>query len=216
MNPTIDYFIERFKPDTSKRLPWELHNINRTIMAQCLNDLGFKVGAEVGVAQGIHAKILCEQIPGVKLYAIDIWDHYKDYREYRYKIHKYYEEAQERLAPFDTVLVKKMSMEAVNDFAYGSLDFCFIDGAHDFKNVAMDVSEWINKVRIGGVLYGHDYKRSIPTKTRYKNDVKDCIQAFAYAKHITPWFHITCDVPDPIIGRDNPCWMFIRQETDYL
>lgn len=217
MNPTIEYLIERFRPDTSKKLPWELHNINRTIMAQTLKDLGFTTGAEVGVAQGIHARILCEQIPGVKLYAIDVWDHYKGYREYTSKIHGYYNEARERLKSFDNaVMIKKFSMEAVKDFEDGSLDFVFIDGAHDFKNVAMDVSEWIKKVRLGGILYGHDYKRSIPTRSRYINDVKDVVQAFAYAKHIVPWFAITCDIPDPIIGRDNPCWMFVRQESDYL
>src|SRR5512139_3639578 len=157
MNPTIEYFIERFKPDTSRRLPWELLGTSRTIMAQCLNELGFRIGAEVGVAQGIHAKLLCENIPGVKLYAVDVWDHYSGYNEYRSKIHGYYEEAKMRLAPHNAEIIKAFSADAVKQFKNGSLDFVFIDGAHDFKNVAIDVSEWIKKVRVGGVVYGHDY-----------------------------------------------------------
>jgi hypothetical protein len=55
MSETLDYILEKFKPELSPRGGTEIHQINRTIMAQTLGELGFKEGAEVGVAEGYHA-----------------------------------------------------------------------------------------------------------------------------------------------------------------
>jgi predicted O-methyltransferase YrrM len=169
-------------------------------MAQTFHELGFKIGAEIGVAQGNHAKILCENNPGLKLYCIDVWEQYHGYREYTNRIVRYYGEAKERLAPYDCILIKKFSMDAVKDFADGSLDFVHIDGAHDFKNVADDVCEWTKKVRIDGIVYGHDFKRS---KGKYLNAVKDVVPAYCYQYGIRPWF---------IFGAEEGIrsWMWIR------
>jgi predicted O-methyltransferase YrrM len=48
-------------------------------------------------------------------------------------------------------------MEAVKDFADGSLDFVYIDADHRFKYIAEDIYEWPWRVRAGGVVSGHDY-----------------------------------------------------------
>ena len=107
-------------------------------------------------------------------------------------------------------------MDATADFADGSLDFVYIDGAHDFKNVACDICEWSKKVRVGGIVFGHDYKRSIPGKSKYPVDVKDVVQAYMYSQGIRPWFVLTNDIRDPKFGRDNPGWMFVRTESDRI
>lgn len=212
MNSTLDHLIRRFGLELS-RGGTEITNINRTRMAQVLEELNFKVGAEVGVAQGHHAQTLCEAIPDLKLYAVDVWAKYKGYREYTDRIDKYFIEAKERLSPYNVEFVQAFSMDAVTRFADNSLDFVYLDGAHDFKNVAMDVCEWSKKVRPGGIVFGHDYKRS---KGKYIVDVKDVIPAFCYAKGITPWFVLKNDLKDPKFGPDNPGWLFVRQETDQL
>lgn len=41
-----------------------------------------------------------------------------------------------------------------------SLDFVFIDAAHDFDNVYKDLIAWYGKVKSGGVISGHDYDSS--------------------------------------------------------
>jgi hypothetical protein len=169
---------------------------------------------EVGVAQGDHAKMLCDQNPGVKLYCVDVWEKYPGFREYTDRITKYFEEAKEKLKPYDTVIVKKFSMDAVKDFADGSLDFVYIDAAHDFKNVTDDVCEWAKKVRIGGIVFGHDYKEQ--SKGPYVRDVKYVIQAYCYAKSIRPWFVLKNGIKDEVFGWDNPGWLFVRQEGDKL
>lgn len=54
------------------------------------------------------------------------------------------------------------SLEAVGDFADGSLDLVFIDGAHDEESVAEDIAAWLPKIRSGGVLAGADYNQKSP------------------------------------------------------
>jgi len=211
---TIEYIAKKFNIDPSARPPIALHNINRTIMAEVLGELGFKIGAEVGVAQGNHAVTLCKGNPGVHLFCVDVWDLYPGYNEYTDRIHKYYAEAVTKLAPYNCTFVKNFSMDAVQSFENESLDFVYIDGAHDFKNVAMDIAEWTKKVKIGGIVFGHDYKRSRDTHGKYPVDVKDVVQAYTYSHSIAPWFILTNDIKDPSFGRDNPGWMFVRQKTD--
>ena len=53
--------------------------------------------------------------------------------------------------------MKMTSMEAVNKFDDESLDFVFIDGSHEYKDIKDDIIHWLPKVKKGGVLAGHDY-----------------------------------------------------------
>ncbi len=38
-----------------------------------------------------------------------------------------------------------------------SLDFVYLDARHDFQGVFSDLIAWWPKLRIGGVIAGHDY-----------------------------------------------------------
>lgn len=216
MVDAIDYFVKRFNLELSKKGGTAVHGINRTMMAKILGELQLKEGAEIGVAQGWHAEILCRENPRLKLHAIDAWQIYPGYREYNGKFIDYEANARKLLAPYNANIIKGFSMDAVKQFKDKSLDFVFIDGAHDFKNVAMDICEWAKKVKIGGIVYGHDYKRWIPGKSRYVVDVKDVVQAYMYSHNIDPWFELTNDLKDPFFQRDTPCWMFVRQEKDWI
>jgi len=213
---TLDYIIKKFGLVIPRKQPTEIHNINRTIMAQTLKELEFTTGAEIGVAQGHHVKVLCDNNPGVKLYAIDIWEKYPGYDDYADRIDKYYLEARERLAPYNCVLMKKFSMDAVKEFEDKSLDFVYIDGAHDFRNVADDIYEWSKKVHVGGIVFGHDYRQSDPRRSKYIVDVKYVVQAYTYAHHVRPWFVLANDIKDAKFGKDSPGWMFVRQDSDYI
>lgn len=42
-------------------------------------------------------------------------------------------------------------------FEDGSVDFCFIDAAHDYQSVMRDILGWIPKMRPGSYMAGHDY-----------------------------------------------------------
>ena len=60
--------------------------------------------------------------------------------------------------------IKKSSLEAVNDFEDESLDFVFIDAAHDYENVKADILAWLPKIKRTGILAGHDYWPNDPVQ----------------------------------------------------
>ncbi|KKS77895.1 MAG: hypothetical protein UV74_C0002G0023 [Candidatus Woesebacteria bacterium GW2011_GWB1_43_14] len=224
MNSTIELIGKKFGVDVSTKSQVILGKINRTILTQTFAELGFNKGAEIGVAEGLYSKVLLDNIPGLKLYGVDIWSNYPGYAELK-DPKQLYIEALKRLKPYNCKLIRKFSMDAVLEFADNSLDFVFIDGGHDFKNVACDICEWSKKVRAGGIVFGHDYKyhqayvQKTPghyTKYRHAIEVKIVADAFRDAKKIRPWFELYPEIPDPTFGRDNPCWMFVRQEGDKL
>jgi hypothetical protein len=144
------------------------------------------VGVEVGVEQGKFAESLCKA--GLKLYAVDPFLIYPDYRNHLLQsvYDNFYEEAKERLKHYDCTIIKKTSMEALDDFEDESLDFVYIDGNHDFKYVAEDIVEWTKKVRKGGVVSGHDYiyikRKSDPVRAKF------VINAYMKAYEIQNWY----------------------------
>ncbi len=49
------------------------------------------------------------------------------------------------------------SVRAAHLFPPESVDFVFLDAAHDYANVAADLAAWWPRIKPGGVLAGHDY-----------------------------------------------------------
>jgi len=205
---TLQYILDKFKPVLAIRGGSEIWGINRTIMAKTLGELGFKVGAEIGVAEGYHAVVMCQQNRNMMLFGIDIWEKYSGYSEYE-DPDQCYVDARRSLSSYSCKIIRKYSMDAVKNFDDNSLDFVYIDGAHDFRNVADDICEWSKKVRPGGIVFGHDYKRST-NKSKHKLYVKDVVDAYMYSHDISPWFILKNDLKDERFGHDNPGWMYIK------
>src|SRR5665213_3994313 len=107
------------------------------------------LGAEIGVFTGYYSEILCQAMRKLKLWCVDPWDFGK------YKRHE--EEALTRLAKYNTVIVKGYSVEESKRFNPDDLDFVYIDAAHDYENVKLDIETWTPKVGIGGVVSGDDF-----------------------------------------------------------
>src|SRR3990167_7181953 len=107
MNSTLEYISAKIGVNLERKPPIEIPNINRKIMAETLGELGLITGAEIGVAQGFHAKLLFENIPALKLYAVDVWEPYIGYCEYVDRIDRYYREAQQRLCLYNVELIKE-------------------------------------------------------------------------------------------------------------
>lgn len=62
-----------------------------------------------------------------------------------------------------TLTIKRAdSVDAASKIEPASLDFVFIDGAHDEASVARDVAAWAPLVRPGGVMAGHDHTPGHP------------------------------------------------------
>ena len=218
MNTTLSYIAQKFNVNLASKLPITIDGTNRKIMAQTWCELGFTKGVEIGVADGKHSEILCVNNPNLHLYAIDPWEQYSGYIDYtRGRLDYFYTHATQRLQPYNITILRKKSMEAVVDFADGELDFVYIDGAHDFKSVAEDVCDWARKVRVGGVVYGHDYywRTDKPSNVIH---VRHVIAAYTYSHHIRPWFALSAyhNKADRTSEDRVQSWMFVRQDTDRL
>ena len=55
------------------------------------------------------------------------------------------------------VKIRKTSVEAAQDFPDASLDAVYIDAEHDEDSVRQDIKTWRKKIKLGGILSGHDY-----------------------------------------------------------
>jgi hypothetical protein len=180
---------------------------NRLELAQHFADLGFKVGAEIGVAKGFFSMVLCQTIPGLKLYGIDPYIAYPFYHDFKHQhsIDRAERIARERLAPFfpNYTFIKEMSMDAVKHFDDGSLDFVFIDGNHKYDFVLQDIRAWEPKVRSGGIVSGHDYYKFRSGKVI--KAVDEYVAETGVDLYVTEWDN---DNPEP--DNRQPSWYFVK------
>jgi hypothetical protein len=126
-----------------------------------------KIGAEIGVAGGQHIKAIMENTQIEKMYGIDPYDNdgwdmhgYFSVDEDYGGFDGLYNEVDKMLGVYgDRVeLIRKKSVDAAPQFEDGSLDFVFIDAAHDYQNCFDDISYWHHRVRKGGYVMGHDWE----------------------------------------------------------
>lgn len=177
---------------------------NRIQLAEYFNELGFKEGVEVGVADGRFSLTLCQKIPGLMLACVDPWSPYSGNRRGggEEQHDRNYLMAMERLFPYTAKFYKMKSMEAVKFFKDESLDFVYIDGNHDFEYVLEDIDEWSKKVRKGGIVSGHDY---------YEFNNSGVIQAVKlYASERNVEVNVIGEMKKHSNDDFNPSWYFIK------
>jgi predicted O-methyltransferase YrrM len=173
---------QKYNPRFDQIPPVCIKSFDRVKLARLLAELGYKRGVEVGVADGRNSLTLCQNIPGLELYGIDPWLVYSENPRAHDNQDECYRLATERLAPYNVLLIRAMSMDAVRDFAPGSIDFVYIDGHHGFDWVMQDLIEWGKRVRPGGIISGHDYYRF-----RWAG-VVDAVDAYTKAHQVKEWF----------------------------
>ena len=185
---TTEYLHKRFNPRSDQTPPVRVRGFKRSHLSELYHELAFKVGAEIGVAEGFHSREICQKVPPVKLYCVDLWDTY--YRgttklKNRAMQDDAYTQAVENLSPYDTELLRFPSDEAYKQFADNSLDFVYIDGDHSFDYVMLDLIYWSRKVRPGGIVSGHDAYRFRGA------GVVDAVSVYTHCHAISEYF--LCD-----------------------
>jgi len=139
-------------------------------IANVLKNKEHKIGAEIGVWKGIFTFEILKLLPDIeKYYCIDSWKMYPDYKkavkgkahlEANYdNIFKIYKNQVKQFNNKITTL-RMMSKEAADHIPDGYLDWVFIDANHSYKYVKEDIMTWNPKVKVGGLLSGHDYGRN--------------------------------------------------------
>lgn len=198
-----EFIIKKFNIDTEKESPFIL-NFNRlTDLPALFKELEVKSGVELGVESGKFSEILCQNLPDAKIYSIDPWEFYPLFRNFKQQKHhnRLYRMAVKKLSVYkNSEIIRKKSMDAVKDFADESLDFVFIDADHRFQHIVNDLAEWSKKVRIGGVISGHDFGEG-ERSTDFVH-VKHVVPVWAKCHKIHPWFVL--DAPG------EASWMWIK------
>jgi predicted O-methyltransferase YrrM len=83
------------------------------------------------------------------------------------------ENAERNLKGFNLRIIKGTTDKSVSNFLDKTLDICFIDADHEYKAVMSDINNYLPKVKVGGILCGHDYGRgdvSQAIKDSFKDD----------------------------------------------
>lgn len=120
--------------------------------------------AEIGVLAGTFSRTVLSQWKGRKYHLIDPWENqstdvYLERQDTPERYSEMYEDALALAKEDDRVVVHKaLSADAVKEFRKGQLDCVYIDGNHAYKNVMEDMDLYWPKVKIGGIMGGHDYK----------------------------------------------------------
>ncbi len=129
----------------------------RGAVMQAFRQLGRGIRcAEVGVKDGQHAKIMLDLLRPSVMLLVDVWeDIVLEGDTYCFKA---YEECRALLTEYPQCrYVRGRSEVLLPDMPTDSLDFTYIDAAHDPQSVATDVRNCVRIVRAGGIVGGHDY-----------------------------------------------------------
>lgn len=210
---TLEYIVNKFSLNLNGRSPIFIEQIGRQKLAALFCELGFKSGAEIGVERGEYSEVLCKANPQAKIFLVDAWTAYKGYRDHvnQEKLDGFYEKTKNRMKPYPNAeVIKGFSMDVVKTVADNSLDWIYIDAAHDFQSCTNDIAEWGKKVRSNGIVAGHDY-----ANWKGKNpqiQVKQVIDGWTTAYDIRPWFVVndreTIDGKEHKIARS---WFWCKQ-----
>lgn len=191
----LDYIVEKFHADLSRPSPIPLRMSRHRELLDMWRELGYRTGAEIGTERGLFAAEICRAMPGVELYCVDPWEAYDRYKDHvsQEKLDGFYQEARQRLTPYDVHFIRQPSLKAVRGFEPASLDFVFIDGNHHFDYVVQDIIAWAPIVRPGGIVAGHDYKPEGQEKTPIPFGVIEAVTGYTAAHKIHPYFIVKGD-----------------------
>lgn len=213
MNDTLKFFVDKYNINIEQRSPIEIPNVDREILTQWWHELDFKIGVEVGVERAVYSKVICKNNPQLeRLYLVDPWTAYRGYREHvsQEKLDGFFEITSNRTRDWPFVeIIREFSSIASARFDDESLDFVYLDGNHEFRQVVNDISDWYPKVKKGGIISGHDFiRRKNPD---YLMGVVEAVTGFTQAYHIAPWFVLgRKDMKDGELRDTARSWMWIK------
>ena len=125
------------------------------------------LGAEIGVQEGNNASTLINMIRFEQLYLIDIWAAYKKAGRYdkgveNISFQRFYPKVIKRFGDRPDITIRKLSsVDASKKFPREYFHFVYIDANHTYEAVKEDIAVWFPKVKVNGVLGGHDYRRKM-------------------------------------------------------
>lgn len=119
---------------------------------------------EVGSWKGRSAAFMAVEIINsnkkIKFDCVDTWKGSIEHETYDVITEeKLYDVFLSNIEPVKHIInpIRMTSIESSKLYKDNSLDFVFIDASHEYEDVKADILSWLPKVKIGGILAGHDY-----------------------------------------------------------
>lgn len=185
--------LEKWYKQSQQISPVRIRGLSRKRLMIHLGESGYTEGAEIGVDRGRFSEYMFKVIPNLHLLCVDPW-------YWRHRGESRYQSTAKRLEPYNATIIRKKSHEAVLDVKDKSLDYVYIDGDHTFDFVMTDIIWWAKKVRIGGVVAGHDYYRFRGA------GVIPAVDIYTQQHGITQWF---------LTDEKTPTWFWLKTEEPF-
>jgi predicted O-methyltransferase YrrM len=119
---------------------------------------------EIGSYCGASSSIIATKFINSNINCVDPWSPYTEDCSI-IDLAKQELELKEAEMLFDIVVskntnIKKNKMSSVEYcqlILNSSIDFIYIDGNHQYSSVKEDILTWLPKIKVGGIIAGHDY-----------------------------------------------------------
>lgn len=137
---------------------WHLREMCKDIKDYLYNLSENPIIVEIGSYMGESTEIFAQEFPFATICAIDPWiNGYDDNDETsdadmidvenQFDIRtKYYK---------NIIKIKDFSLNV--DVFSDDISMIYIDGSHKYEDVKADILYWRNKIKVGGIISGHDY-----------------------------------------------------------
>jgi len=154
----------------------------------------------VGVRGGQHAVYIIK-LNIKRLYLVDPYQ-----LSYSANANAWYKAAHDLTFPhFRKVTWLLMSSEEAARIINDKFDFIYIDGNHKYEAVKKDLEIWYPKIRIGGVLCGHDYDPALAVPQ--VSEVHKVVDEFCAAKKLK----LNTDYANKVNPHKGSDWYVIKK-----
>jgi hypothetical protein len=177
---------------------------HRDGLSELANDLGLlDQGAELGVYRGDFARVVLSRWHGSRWHLVDSWTNGQDLPY----SHGQDENMDTAIASVDSFgaqrykVVRNTTDLAAHTYAEGSLDWVYVDATHTYADCRRDLQTWAPKVRMGGLLSGHDYWNGWQPLASYTFGCRDAVDEFAAVyglrvhstkEDVASWYMLKC------------------------
>jgi predicted O-methyltransferase YrrM len=184
--------MEHFYKETSGEGWFDYENVYSSLVNEAPETAHF---VEVGTWKGMSASYMAVEIinsgKNIKFDCIDTWNYVatsceipeENFNDLFNIFLKNIEPVKDHIG-----IIRELSWEGAKHFNDNSLDFVFIDAAHDYESVLKDITAWYPKVKPGGTIGGHDY--------HWNTGVYNAVNEY---------------LKDKTIGQNKACWLYKKE-----
>ena len=202
---TLKYIMDKYQLEEAPVI--KMHCSRKVTFPRILRRCGLNLGVEVGVERGVFSSILFKVHPGLKLYGVDAWQEYAGYRDHvkQDRLDEFFRSTKSRMKGLNFEPIREFSIKAARRFEDESLDFVFIDAAHDYDSVKEDIAAWAPKVRKDGIVSGHDYMNLNHT------DQDGMVTPYGVKQAVNEWVDQNNIKPLFVLKKDKcPSWFYVK------